>query len=161
MPDRQCHQMVDVVGHERRDRPRERRAPVVADDVSPRCAGVVEHRHHVAGERLHRVSVDLGRLVRGAIPAEVGDDHLEAGLGQRRHLVAPQPPRVGEAVEQHHRATVARHLVFDPNATDVDAHTAPLIRLCGPAGRYTNAGADQPILIVMLSWPIVSPAWTT
>ena len=42
MTDRQRHEMVDAVGRERGEGPRHRRAPVVADDVRPLDADVVE-----------------------------------------------------------------------------------------------------------------------
>jgi hypothetical protein len=95
----------------------------VPDHVGPLDAGVAHHGHHVAGEVGDRVVVDLRRLVRPAVAAQVRDDHLEPRLGQDRHLVPPQAPAVREAVEQHERTAFPGDLVLDAYAIDVDAHS--------------------------------------
>ena len=41
------------------------------------------------------------------------DDDPEPGAGQDRDLVAPQPSRVGEPVQQDHRPARPGHLVVD------------------------------------------------
>ena len=97
------------------------RAPVVADHVRPLDPELVQDGEHVADERHDAVGVDVGRLVGPPVAALVGDDHLEAGLDEGRHLVAPEPPRVGEPVEEHHGRALARHLDLDTDPTAVDA----------------------------------------
>ena len=59
MADGQGDQVVDTVGGERGDHPRQRGAPVVTDDVGPLDPEVVEHAEHVADEERQRVRVDL------------------------------------------------------------------------------------------------------
>jgi hypothetical protein len=68
------------------------------------------------------VRVDAVRPVGLAEPAEIRCDDAEAGLDERRHLVAPEARRVREAVEQQHRRPLAlvehreRHAVaLDPS----------------------------------------------
>ena len=78
----------------------------------------------VTGQEGDGVGLDLRGLVRRPVAAQVGHDDLEAGVGQGRDLVAPQPARVGEAVEQHHRPPLAGHLELDAHAVHVDAHVA-------------------------------------
>ena len=42
------------------------------------------------------------RLVAGAVPAQIGGDHPEAGVGQPDQLVPPGPPELRETVQQQH-----------------------------------------------------------
>ncbi len=48
------------------------------DDVGPLDAGRVEHGDDIAAQVRDLVRVDLGRLVRGAVPSLVGHDDLRA-----------------------------------------------------------------------------------
>ena len=105
--DRQRDEVVDAVGDERRHRPRQGRTPVVTDDVGAFDAERVEDADDVAGDVENAVALDLDRLRRLAEAAQVGGDHAEPGVEQRRHLVAPQRVRVGEAVEQQHGRSLA------------------------------------------------------
>src|SRR6185437_17103161 len=74
-----------------------------------------------------------GRLVGEPVAAQVGHDDPEPVLGQGRHLVPPQPPRVGEAVQQHDRAPLPGHLVLDTDPIDIHPAHGPQPTLC-PAG---------------------------
>ena len=123
--------MVDPIAGERGEGPGERRAPVVPDHMGSLDARVSHHRQDVADEHIQRIGLRLGRLVGVTVAAQVRDDHPKAGLRERWHLVAPQPPRVGEAVQQHHRSSVAvaRHLVLDAYTFVVDAHRSPPVDL--------------------------------
>ena len=47
--------------------------------------------------------VAAGRLVAGAVAAQVGRDRAEAGVGQRGQLVPPGPPELREPVQQQHQ----------------------------------------------------------
>ncbi len=94
-----------------------RGAPVVAHDVGPVQTELVEDGQDVAGQQHQGVVVDVRRLARGTISPQVGHDDLETGRGHRVDLVAPQPARVGEAVQQDDGAT-------GPADLDVDVHTA-------------------------------------
>ena len=61
----------------------------------------------VADQVQLRVLVDgLGRS-RLPVAALVGGDRVVAGLGQRRELVAPRVPGLGEAVAEHDEGTLA------------------------------------------------------
>jgi hypothetical protein len=97
----------------------------VPDDVSPLDARVAHHRQHITRERYERVRLHLAGLVRAAVSAQVGHDHAEAGRGQRRDLMSPEPASVGKPMQQDDWAAVADHFVFDSNATNVNAHLTP------------------------------------
>ena len=122
MTDRERREVIDAVRGEGGEGPRHRRAPVVPHHVSAGNAGVGQHGEHVARERGDPVGPDLRGFVGTAVPAHVGHDHLEPRPGQRRDLVAPEPPRVGEAVQQHHRSALAGDLVLDAHALMLGAH---------------------------------------
>ena len=124
VPDRQRHQMVDAVTRERREPPRHRRSPIMPDDVCLLHPGIAHDCQHVAGQRLDAICVDRRRLVGAAVPAHVRHDHPESRPRQRRHLVAPQPARVGKAVQQHDGPALSRDLVVDPHAAGFDPHVA-------------------------------------
>ncbi len=115
MADRQRRQVIDPVRSAGGERPGHGRSPVVPDDVGLRRAGRVEHGGNVGDEMVHRVGLDLGRLVRAPVPAQVRDDDLEAGVAERGDLMAPQASGVREAVQQDHRPALAGHLVLDPD----------------------------------------------
>src|SRR5262249_18841811 len=85
-------------------------------------------------QRRERVVRDGGGLAGAAVAAQVGDDDLEPGPGERGYLVPPQPPGVGKAVQQHHRPPLPGDLVRDLHPVDVhpshvttlhDAQTGP------------------------------------
>ncbi len=52
----------------------------------------------------------------------------EPGVDEGRDLVAPQAPAVGEAVQEHDRWPLPRHLVLDAHTAHVDAHDTLLAR---------------------------------
>ena len=78
-------------------------ADVAARDHAPLVAEhVVHERVDVAG--VHREVVDVvGREVAVAVPAQVGDDDLEARRRERRDVAPPDPLGLGVAVEQQQR----------------------------------------------------------
>ena len=90
------------------------------------------------------VGLDLRRLVGPPVAPLVGNDHPVAGVGQGAHLLGPQPPRVGEAVEEHHRTAVIRpddlHVEVDARAVDPDASHTPLQPLIVASSR-SRSGA--------------------
>ena len=108
------------------DRPRQRGAPVVADDVGPLDAEVVEHAEHVAGEEGDGVGVDLVGLVRCR----------RSRAGRGRSTRKPAPARAG-TWWRHRRpesgkpwsSTTGRpspgDLELDADPVHVDAHDAP------------------------------------
>src|SRR5215470_11957071 len=99
---------------------------------------VGEDCHHVPGKPGHRVGLDRFRLSRAPVATQVGDDYLKPGIGQRRHLVPPQPAGVGEAMQEHDGATLPRDLVLDTDAVDVyPTHWSSLwtASLPSPAGK--------------------------
>src|SRR5205807_10672592 len=60
-----------------------------------------EQPEHVVGQVDDVVGVDGGRLVGAAVPTLVGGDGVVPGPGQRRQLVPPRVPELGEAVAEH------------------------------------------------------------
>ncbi len=64
-------------------------------------------------------------LVGGTESAKVGDDELKPSFGQCRHLLAPQTPGVGEAVEQDYGLAFSSDLDLDTYTVDIDAHLVP------------------------------------
>ena len=77
-------------------------------------ADVIEQTDDVGGQLDDVVGIDGVRLRRPAVAALIGCQHVVAGLGQRRNLVAPGVRQFGEAVGQdhHRRARVTR--IDDP-----------------------------------------------
>lgn len=67
---------------------------------------VVEQGADVAGEAVDTVGADAARLARQVVAAQVGRDGAEAGIGQRRELMAPGPPELGKAVQEEDRRAV-------------------------------------------------------
>jgi hypothetical protein len=129
MADREGDEVVDPFGGDRREDPRHRGSPVVADHVGAFHAGMFEHRSHIGDQVEDVVGLDPGRLVGAAVAPHVRDDHLEAGVGQGTNLIPPQPPGVGEAVDEHHRPSLSGDLVFDPYPAVVNAHlSSPVSR---------------------------------
>jgi hypothetical protein len=73
-----------------------------------------------------------GRTVAHA--AQVGDDHVEAGLGERRDVARPDPLRLGEAVHEQQRiAALTRTPVADRESV---AHRAAENRKARVARRF-------------------------
>ena len=107
--------------HPSRGRPREPGRPA----GSARIASTSPASAH------HRVRFDGRGLVRAPVAAQVGHDDLESGLGQGRHLVPPEPPGVGKAVQQHDRYPLPRYLVFGAD---------PVRRSPGPMGLLPATG---------------------
>ena len=106
MPDRQRSEVIDPVGHEARHRPRQRRAPVVTDDV-----GAVRRRasrgcRHVADDVEDAVALDLGRFRRVAETAQVGCDHAVPGIER-----APVPGGATARANRGSRAAAGRRAV--------------------------------------------------
>ena len=130
MSDGQRDQVVDTIGGERGGRPCGGGSPVVADDVRLGDAEMIEHRDGVHGEQHDRIGVDAGRFGARPVPTLVVGDHLESGVDERTDLLAPQPFRVREPVDQQDRwpavGRLAMHLDVDRDAPRIDVHA------CGP-----------------------------
>ena len=78
-----------------------------------------QHADEVADQMDLGVVAHLGRHVGLAVPALVGRQHVEAGIGQRDELVTPRVPALGEPVAQHHRGPVGRPRLGDVHADAV------------------------------------------
>ena len=89
-----------------RNRPRDRRAPIVTREPRLLDAEVVEQADHVAGEDVHIVGRDAPWFIGQVVAALVGDDDAEACRGQRGDLLPPANPEFGEAVQQNDRRSV-------------------------------------------------------
>ncbi len=87
---------------QRRDRPGQHAAPVVADDHASRAPSARTMPGDVGGQRVRVVAAR--RLVGRAVAAQVGGDGAEAGVAERHELVPPGPPELREAVQQQRPA---------------------------------------------------------
>jgi hypothetical protein len=68
--------------------------------------------------------VRLGRRgpVRTTEAPAVGRQHVVAGVGKGRNLVAPRVGEIGEAVQEHDRGLCARLTGLEDGEVDADAH---------------------------------------
>ena len=80
-----------------RELPGHRAAPVVPDDRRLLALEMADDRRDVADEQAHVVVLDARRLVAQVVAALIDGHDLEA-IRQRRHLMPPRVPEVGEAV---------------------------------------------------------------
>jgi hypothetical protein len=94
----QDHQPLDALGVLHGQQPGQRAAPVVPGDGGGASAQGHNQVGHLWGQHLGSVVAHPGRLVGGVVAGQVGRDHPEAGLGERRYLVAPGVPALREAV---------------------------------------------------------------
>src|SRR5215210_7183676 len=125
MADGESDQMVDPLWHQRCSGPSQRCPPIVAHEVRTLDIEMVHYPKNVANEDGDTVGLNAFRLVGCAVATEVGDDDPEPSFGQCRHLLAPQTPRVGEAVEQDYGLAFSSDLDFDTYTVDIDAHLVP------------------------------------
>src|SRR5215471_21826113 len=88
--DGQNDEVVYVVRRQGGQHPGQPGAPVVTDDVGPADPEVGEDRHDVTGQPGHRVGLDRLGFVGAPVAAQVRDDDLEPGPGQRRYLLPPE-----------------------------------------------------------------------
>ena len=116
----------DDAGHpvrvQQRSTPGHHAAEVVADEHGPLGVRVIEQPDDVTRQLRHRVRVDGVGPRRTAVATLIGCQHVIAGLGQDRELVAPGVGQFGEAVQQHDHG-VARlagfeHAQRDPVGVD-------------------------------------------
>ena len=78
------------------------------------------HEADVVGDEAHHAIVlDRQRLRRAAVAAHVDRHRPVAGLGERRELVAPRVPRLGEAVHEQDQRAVAGFHAVDPALADL------------------------------------------
>ena len=101
-----------------------------------------EQRLHVARVRADVVAV-VGRQRRVAEAAQVGRDHLEAGLGERRDVAPPDPARLGPAVDQQQREAARALAHRTRSSTPPD---------CGPrAGRIARSASSTDTILPSVS----------
>jgi len=79
----------------------------------------VEESHYVADKMKERVLVDLSGTIALAVTSHVGRNGVEAGLGERRQLVAPGVPRLRKTMAKHNKWAT-------PLLGDVHANTVGL-----------------------------------
>lgn len=91
---------------QRRERPRDGPAEVVADDDGVLLAEGADDPGDVGSGILQVIAAR--RLVRGAVAAQVERGDPEAGVDERRELVPPRPPELREPVEQQDERAAAR-----------------------------------------------------
>ena len=120
VPGRDRHEAVNALRVAGGERPADIGAPVVADQMRARDAEGIEHTHRVGDEPGQEVGLDLGGPVRSPEPALIhGDDPIASRL-QRRHLVSPQRPAIGEAVQEEDGRTIA-------DVDDVEIHAVDAV----------------------------------
>jgi hypothetical protein len=124
MADRHRDQALHPVGGEHGEPPGQGGAPVVADHRGPPHPKDVEHAGDIGDQDPQLVRLDVGRAGRLAEAAQVGGEHPHAGAGQGLHLVAPELPGVGEAVQQHHRRAILGPGVGQVQVDAVGRHRA-------------------------------------
>lgn len=90
----------EAVGPHLRRLPRDRRAPVVADDEGGLCAEGVQERDHIPDKVKQGVFVDRRGAFRMPISAHVRRHRTKSGLGQRRDLMTPGVGRFRKAVAE-------------------------------------------------------------
>jgi hypothetical protein len=117
------HQPAHGTGVQRRHGPAEQPTPVVADDDGVLLAECAHQRRHVGRQR--REVVAAGRLVAGAVAAQIGGDHVEAGVGQTGELRSPGPPELGETVQQEDQRSLTRLGGVQPHAVGGDVAMGP------------------------------------
>ena len=91
--------------------PRDRRAPVVADDNEALVTEGVRQSDDVVRQLDDVVGFDLRRAV-AAVAALVRRGDLEPGFNQRVNLMSPEIPALREAVQENDQRTFA----FDHDA---------------------------------------------
>ncbi len=112
-----------------RDPPADHRAPIVPDQVKAVGPVRVGERHHVGGECVELVGGHLGRRVARVIAVHVGDGDVISGLRQRRDLVPPRPPELGESVQQYEQ-----RVALSPGLDDMAAEAVHPAAALAPAG---------------------------
>ena len=129
MPDGQDGQVIYLIRRERGQHPGQGGAPVVSDHMSAAHLLGGQHGLHVSGQKSQRIGLDGTGLAGSPVPAQVRDDDLKSGGGQGWNLMPPQPPGVGETVQQHNRASLTRDLILDADPVDIyPAHPPTPIR---------------------------------
>ena len=98
---------VDDLGVVHRQGPRDRSAPVVADDHRGLGAELADETADVVGQLVGRVVGEAVRLRRQVVAAQVGRDDAEARLDERCDLLPPAVPELREAVQQEDQWPVA------------------------------------------------------
>ena len=98
-----------------REVPGDAAAPVVGDDHGLVGPKMIEEPYDVVSKRVDVVGpLGLGVVV----AAQVGGDDAVPGQGERRDLVAPRPPHLGESVEQDDERALALLDVVHVDAVD-------------------------------------------
>ena len=111
------HHPVDHAGVQHRQEPGDHAAPVVGDDL-PR-ADLRGDAGDVARELRQAIGVDLGRLRRLPVAAQVHRHGAEAGLRKRRQLPPPRVRRLGKPVQEEDRRAVTVGDVVKANVADL------------------------------------------
>src|SRR6185503_501750 len=97
--------------------PRHRAAPVVADDGGLVAPEMADDGCDVADEQTHVIALDSGWLVAQVIATLIDRDDQES-IRERRHLMPPRVPEVGEAVNHDDQRGAGR--VFRPERGVMD-----------------------------------------
>jgi hypothetical protein len=108
-------QLVDRRRVAHRQVPGDAAAPVVSGDDRAPFAEVVDQAGDVVRQGFDHVAAHTRRLRRGVIAAHVRSDDAVAGRGQRRDLISPGVPELGEAVQQDDERAGAGFDVVQPH----------------------------------------------
>jgi hypothetical protein len=114
------HQSLDALGVVHGQQPGQPAAPVVPGDRGRAGAQGGDQVGHLLDQHPGSVVAHPGRLVGGVVAGQIGRDHSVAGVGERRELVSPGVPELGEAVQQHHQGAGARFDAVQAQPANVD-----------------------------------------
>jgi hypothetical protein len=125
----------------------------MAHHMRPAGPGLCQDRQDVPGKNRDRVGADGFRLVGASVTAQVGDDDLEPGFGERGRLMPPEPGGVWKAVQQQdRRPTVTMYLVFNADPVDLysgharspsQPESSRLILMQILVGKHRGAASDR------------------
>src|SRR5258706_11015353 len=86
-------------------RPSYATTPIMSNDDCLFFPEGANQSHDISSKRVHSIIGDTHRLVAVVIPTEIRSDHAKM-LGQRRNLMSPGVPKLGETVKQNCERTL-------------------------------------------------------
>ena len=139
---RHADHAAEAIGPQQRGAPRHDGSPVVADDHGGLGAEGIEQARHVAHQVEDGVGVDGFGGLGLAVATHVGRHGVVARRSQRRELMPPRVPELGEAVTQEHQRAFAglRHVHLDAVGLDGAVTDPGHLRSprCGFGSRWGN-----------------------
>ena len=93
---------------QQRHTPGDNRSPIVAGDMHPVLAELVDDGDHVGDELRHSISAHLRGFAAGVVSALIESDHAKTGCGQGTNLLTPSVPELREPMQQDDDRAVTR-----------------------------------------------------